>query len=130
MPGRETDRGLIFTFLGSPTYVGNSEVSADADAIATLRGVGAGGLPSTSGHYADIGDRSVNDNLETPDKRGRREVWYYRQGRMPAGVPFKEVRFEFISKEGYGSNVLQKESMVLQTLGQATENARKIRKLN
>ena len=130
MPGRETDRGLIFTFLGTPTYVGSSEVSAEADAIATLRGGGAGSIGSGSGHYADIGNRSINDNLETPDQRGHREVWYYRQGRMPAGVPFKEVRFEFISKEGYGSNVLQKESNVLQTLGQAAENARKIRKLN
>ena len=130
LPGRETDRGLIFTFLGTPTYVGTSEVTADADAIAALRDGQGSTTSSAGGHYADIGNRSSNDTLETPDKRGRREVWYYRQGRIPAGVPFKEVRFEFISKEGYGSNVLQKESAVLQTLGQATENARKIRKLN
>lgn len=131
IPGRESDRGLIFTFLGTPTFAATSAVTADADAIAELRsGGGTGSIATGNSPFANIAGRSNNDNLETPDARGRREVWYYRQGRLPAGVHTQEVRFEFITKEGYGSSVLQKESTVLQTLGQATENARKIRKLN
>jgi GWxTD domain-containing protein len=130
LPGRETDRGLVFTFLGIPTYVGASRVTADADAIAALRSGGGTGTTHGTSHFADIRTTSNNDDLESPDARGRREVWYYRQARLPAGSPFQEVKFEFITKEGYGTGVLQKESNVLQTLSQATDNARKIRKLN
>lgn len=135
MAGRETDRALIFTFLGIPTYVGASNISADSDAIASLRSGG-----SSSGSARAAGNQSkgfgaltgsgTDDALEAPYQRGTREVWYYRRGRIPAGVPYQEVKFEFITKEGYGSNVLQKESSVLQTLGVAAENARKNRKLN
>lgn len=132
--GRETDRGLIFAFLGPPTYVGISDITADSDAIATLRSGGGTGSVATHGNstrgLGTLTGAGNNDNLETPDKRGKREVWYYRQGRLPAGVPFQEVRFPFITKEGYGLSVLQKESDVLQTLGVATENVRKIKKLN
>ena len=135
MTGRETDRALIFTFLGLPTYVGASNISADSDALASLRGSGnsSGSARATGNQARGFGaltGSGVEDTLETPDQRGTREVWYYRRGRIPAGVPFQEVKFEFITKEGYGSNVLQKESNVLQTLGQAAENARKNRKLN
>jgi GWxTD domain-containing protein len=130
LSGRETDRGLIFTFLGTPTYVGGSQVTADSDAIAALRSGGGTGSAHGGSAFAEITSTSNNDNLESPDARGRHEVWYYRQGRLPAGCPFQEVRFDFITKEGYGTGVLQKESNVLQTLSQATDNARKIRKLN
>ncbi len=131
MPGRETDRGLIFTFLGTPTYVGTSDVTAESDAIAVLRsGAGTGSKGNSSRGIGMMTGAANNDNLESPDKRGRRETWYYRQGRLPAGVPFQEVDFEFITKESYGAGVLQKESNVLQTLGQATNNARKVKKLN
>ncbi len=123
LPGRETDRGLVLAFLGPPTYAGASEISGESDAIATLRSsIGPGG--------AIVAGDPNSDKLEAPYKRGTREVWYYRKGRLPAGVPFQEVDFQFITKEGYGSGVLQKESDVLQTLGQATDNARKIKKLN
>ena len=123
MPGRETDRALVLAFLGPPTFAGTSEVSGESDAIATLRSsIGPGGAIIT-------GDPN-SDKLEAPYKRGTREVWYYRKGRLPAGVPFQEVDFQFITKEGYGTAILQKESDVLQTMGQATDNARKIRKLN
>ena len=131
MRGSETDRGLIFTFLGPPTYATTSTVSANSDAMAALRnGDGSAGSQVTPSHYADITNKANNDNLETPDSRGMREIWYYRKTRLPAGVPFQEVQFEFITKEGYGAGVLQKEPPVLQTLGLATDNARKNRKLN
>ncbi|HSP15732.1 MAG TPA: GWxTD domain-containing protein [Thermoanaerobaculia bacterium] len=124
-PGRETDRALVFTFLGPPTYASASDVRGQSDAIAMLRS-GAG---RTTGFEASAAGAN-DDSLEGPNQRGTREAWTYRRGRVPAGVPFPEVRFEFITKEGYGNGVLQKESDVLQTIGQATENARRNKKLN
>ena len=104
--GRETDRALIFAFLGSPTYAGTTELSADSDAMATLRSGRGTASPA------------------------RGEAWYYRKGRVPTGVPFPDVRFDFITKEGYGKSVLQKEPNVLQALGQAADNARRYKSLN
>lgn len=76
------------------------------------------------------GMRTITDNLETPDRRGTRQAGYYRKGRVPAGVPIPDVRFDFITKEGYGKSVLQKEQNVLQALGQAADNARRYKSLN
>ncbi|MEA2337047.1 MAG: hypothetical protein QOE82_1054, partial [Thermoanaerobaculia bacterium] len=59
-----------------------------------------------------------------------REAWYYRSERLPHDVPYREVRFDFITKEGYGTAVLQKESEPMQTLGIAAEAARREKKLN
>jgi GWxTD domain-containing protein len=124
-PGRATDRALVFALLGPPTYATASDVRGQSDAIAMLRS-GAG----RTGGFDSSAAAANDDNLEMPNQRGTREAWTYRRGRIPAGVPFTEVRFEFITKEGYGSGVLQKESEVLQAIGQAAENARRNKKLN
>lgn len=123
--GRETDRALVFAFLGPPTYASRSNVKGQSDAIAMLR---SGDARSTNFNAA--GAAANSDNLEAEDQRGVRETWVYRRGRVPSGVPFPELQFEFISKEGYGSGVLQKGSDVLQALGAASENARRDKKLN
>ena len=123
--GRATDRALVFALLGPPTYATASDVRGQSDAIAMLRS----GSGRTSGIESSVAAAN-DDNLEMPSQRGTREAWTYRRGSVPAGVPFQEVRFEFITKEGYGSGVLQKESEVLQAIGQAAENARRNKKLN
>ena len=131
--GRETDRALIFAFLGLPTYVGNSELTADDDAIAALRsGGGNAAAPrgNSSRGFGVLTGAPNTDNLESPDRRGTRETWTYRRDRIPPGVPFQEVRFAFVTKEGYGKSVLQKDTNILQTLGLAAENARRDKKLN
>jgi hypothetical protein len=74
-------------------------------------------------------DRRKEDNLETDSTRAKREKWYYRRDRLPKNVKFQEVHFDFISKEGYGTGVLQKESEPMLTLDQAIEIARAERKL-
>lgn len=134
--GRESDRALIFAFLGPPSFAGASSMSASDDSIAMLRG-GKATPPITSKTagasargFDQLTGNSGADSLETPDKLGTRESWYYRSGRIPEHVPFKELRFDFLTKEGYGEGVLQKDPNILQTLGMATGNARKDKKLN
>jgi hypothetical protein len=48
--------------------------------------------------------------------QGTREVWHYRRDRLPAAVRFNKVDFEFLTKEGYGTSVLQREGDVLTVL--------------
>ena len=113
LAGRFTDRAAVFAFLGTPTYASQSDVTSGSDPMDQLRMGGAGGR-----------------ELERQGSHGGRESWYYRLGRIPAGVPFKEVRFDFITKEGYGSSVMQKDSEPMQTLGIAADAARRDKKLN
>ena len=101
--------------------------------MAVLRsgsGTGSARRGNSSRGMRTISGASNTDNLETPDRRGTRQAWYFRKGRVPAGVPIPDVRFDFITKEGYGKSVLQKEQNVLQALGQAADNARRYKSLN
>jgi len=113
LAGRLSDRAAVFAFLGAPTYASQSDVTSGSDPMDQLRVGGAGGR-----------------ELERQGSHGGRESWYYRAGRIPAGVPFKEIRFDFITKEGYGTSVMQKDSEPMQTLGIAADAARRDKKLN
>lgn len=114
--GRYTERAAVFTFLGAPTYVGVKEVASGDETMDQLR---------SGGRYV-IGGRE----LERQGSHGQRESWYYRPGRIPAGVPFPEVRFDFVTKEGYGTSVMQKDSEPMQALGIAADAARRDKRLN
>jgi GWxTD domain-containing protein len=141
--GRFTERAVIFTFLGAPTYVGVARMSDDSmgalravgnDPIAkgttnvvTNPGSGKGGSRNTI--FSEVEHRTKQDNLETDTTRGKRESWYYRRDRLPQNVRFQEVHFDFITKEGYGSDVMQKDSDPMLTLGKAVEIARAEKRL-
>ncbi|MEA2414342.1 MAG: hypothetical protein QOI58_999 [Thermoanaerobaculia bacterium] len=116
LTGRLTERAAVFTFLGPPTYVGVKDLSNQDDAVNQLR---------ENGRFV-VGGAS----LQQQGAIGQRESWYYRPGRIPAGVPFPEVRFDFITKEGYGTAVMQKDPQPMQTLGIAAESVRRTLKLN
>jgi GWxTD domain-containing protein len=115
LAGHLTDRAAVFAFLGPPTYAGIKSL-ASANTLDEARGTSV----------VKIGGR----DLEREGSHGQSETWYYRPGRIPAGVPFPEVRFDFITKEGYGTSVMQKDSTPMQTLGIAAEAARRDKKLN
>lgn len=127
--GRVTDRAAVFALLGPPTYAAMSNVSGDS--INSMRSEGPnqqlqgnlrGVVRPTSG--------GVANNLENPYDTGTRESWIYRQDRLPKGIAFQEVRFEFVTKEGYGTGVLQKDPQPMQLLGQAAQVDRDAKRLN
>jgi hypothetical protein len=53
-----------------------------------------------------------------------REVWHYRREHLPKGIPYHQVDFQFVTKQGYGENVLQRETQVLDTLEKAKSRLR------
>ena len=53
-----------------------------------------------------------------------REVWHYRREHLPREVPYLQVDFDFVTKQGYGENVLQRETQVLDTLERAKSKMR------
>jgi GWxTD domain-containing protein len=137
MPGRLSDRAAMFTFLGAPNYAAMSNVGSSDDTMSTLRAGGNGDLASYSGKSKIVPNgpagpiqRSSNDNLEQDYNRGQRESWVYKRDRLPKGIAFQEVRADFVTKQGYGAGVLQKDPQPMQTLGFAAEAARRDKKLN
>ena len=60
-----------------------------------------------------MGRRRIRD----PDSSMRwREVWHYRKELLPKKLAYQEVDFEFITREGYGDNVLQRDAVALNAL--------------
>ena len=96
--GSLTDRGRVFVLLGPPTWLGRSSLLGGEDA-SDVRQDAAAKLLDTQANY--------------------RETWHYRRDRLPSAVPFQQVDFTFVTRRGYGSNVLQRDSNALATLDAA-----------
>jgi GWxTD domain-containing protein len=139
--GSLTDRGLVFLLLGPPTYAGRSPLGTGDDAsdsqglssvgrheaeiaVAGAKEAAAGGKLST-GKTSSIADRSSGVGTSVRDVTANwREVWHYRREILPSGVPYQQVDFEFITRKGYGKNVLQRDSVALTTMDAARQKLR------
>jgi GWxTD domain-containing protein len=139
--GSLTDRGLVFLLLGPPTYAGRSPIGTGDDtsdsqglssvgrhdaenAVADARG-SSGNARMSTGKTSAIVDRSNGAGSSIRDAAANwREVWHYRRELLPSGVPYQQVDFEFISRKGYGKNVLQRDSAALATMDAARQKLR------
>jgi GWxTD domain-containing protein len=132
--GGATDRGAIFTFLGPPTFAGVGGMSANDDAMGALRSSGnsdiAKGVRGSNSTNLGAFATAPGDENDPNHWRTKRESWTYRRDRLPPQVPMNEVRFDFLTQEGYGTGVLQKDPAPMQTLGYAVDVAKKEKKLN
>ena len=95
--GSLTDRGMVFVLIGPPSWAGRKPIRTGEDTsdAAGLTGPGTRILDS-AGNW--------------------RETWYYRRDLLPAGIPYQQVDFDFITRKGYGKNVLQRDAAALSTL--------------
>jgi hypothetical protein len=74
----------------------------------------------TSGQTAAINDHySGPGNTAPVAANNYQEVWHYRKELLPKGVSYQLVDVTFITKKGYGVNVLQRDPMTLTTLDAA-----------
>lgn len=131
--GSMTDRGMVFILLGPPTYVGRRPLTAGEDANdssalfrfrrADVR-IAAQPGGSRKDQVARI-DRVTGPGSRVNDAASNwREVWHYRREHLPREVPYLQVDFDFVTKQGYGENVLQRETQVLDTLERAKSKLR------
>jgi GWxTD domain-containing protein len=121
--GSATDRGLVFVLLGPPSYIAQKPFKPDDDSIQAARAA-----PTKETSYDQLGRRVVNyvprEPLTAQTIQGTREIWYYRHDRLPKNVRFPEVNFEFITKKGIGTMVLQRDNQdILITLDLAARAA-------
>lgn len=117
--GSLTDRGMVFVLLGPPTYVGRKPLSSGSDAIPQRQS--DSGKPGTL-YGGKPGAQTVT---KLSEDRNWLEVWHYRRENLPAEVPYQQVDFEFLTKRGYGENVLQREPQALDTIERAKTALRK-----
>jgi len=137
--GSLTDRGMVFLLLGPPTYAGRKPLSAGDDAAdsqgmssvgrhdadVAVANLSAGTARATSSHKAALADSMSGPGTNIRDASfSWREVWHYRKELLPAGVPYQQVDFEFITRKGYGKNILQRDSAALTTLDVAKQKMR------
>jgi GWxTD domain-containing protein len=131
--GSLTDRGMVFILLGPPTYVGRKPLTAgddanDSSALFRFRraDVRIAAMPggSRKDQVARM-DRVTGPGSTVNDAASNwREVWHYRREHLPREVPYLQVDFDFVTKQGYGENVLQRETQVLDTLERAKNRLR------
>lgn len=119
--GSATDRGMVFMLLGPPSYIGQRPLNSGDDSIQAARDA-----PTQQVEY-QRGRRVVQliprDPLTAQKLQGTREVWYYRRDRLPKAVRFTEVDFEFITKKGFGTAVLQRDHQALTALEEAARTS-------
>jgi GWxTD domain-containing protein len=131
--GSLTDRGMVFILLGPPTWIGQKPLTSGEDtndkaALFTYRPADV--------RIATMPGGTTTDTVRKVDKvtgpgtslneaaKNWREVWHYRRENLPKGIPYHQVDFQFVTKHGYGENVLQRETQVLDTLEKAKSRQR------
>ena len=72
---------------------------------------------TTSGKLATNSVKFGSPGSHAADSSTNRvETWHYRREVLPKAVPFQQVDFQFVTKQGYGDDVLQRDSNVVNTL--------------
>ena len=132
--GSLTDRGMVFVLLGPPSYSGRKPLRTGDDAA------DASGLSRYTHSEISVAERAVGSNSERLARIDKVngpgttmqdaasnwiEVWHYLRRDLPREIPNPELVFEFVTKAGYGKNVLQRESSALQALERAKKVARR-----
>jgi len=105
--GSLTDRGMVFVLVGPPFNVGRRPITAAEDG-SDVRNNSATSSLDTIG--------KLKDTSEMDTSRNQMESWHYRRESLPPDAPYKEVVFHFITRKGYGENVMQREPVSLTTL--------------
>ena len=114
--GSQTDRGMVFILLGPPTYGGRKPLTGDDAAAGAQSGEGL-----LSNRLAG-GDKSFGGGSALDGAQNWREIWHFRHEQLQQNVRYQQVDLEFVTKKGYGKNVLQKDPAATDTL----ETAKKL----
>jgi GWxTD domain-containing protein len=130
--GSLTDRGMVFVLMGPPSYAGRRPLRSGDDASvesgtstfgsqdASNAEKSASAMRSTSGKLAVQSAKFGAPGAKAAETQANRvETWHYRREVLPKGVPFQQVDFQFVTKQGYGADVLQRDPNVANTLGAA-----------
>jgi len=125
--GSLTDRGRVFVLLGPPRIIRQKPLTAKDGAFNRGGGAGATRNINTSGpsnlsgtaREAMINDINQETVLPVPDMGGTVERWVFAHEQLPQTIRDDEVTFKFVTQQGYGDHVLQRELMVNKVIADA-----------
>jgi GWxTD domain-containing protein len=118
--GSLSDRGRVLIVLGPPTFVGHAPLIEANDTMSYLQNTQTTVVQSRSGGRAIVrGPTGFQGGVTGADVKGDREFWTYWKDRIPEGIPFQELTYRFVTKEGYGVGVFQKDARELLALQKA-----------
>ena len=130
--GSLTDRGMLFVLLGPPTWVGRKPIAIGEDS-ADPQGMrrytdndmtSAMKTASPSQAASILASMSGPANTLPESETSWSEMWHYRRELLPRGVSYLQVDFQFVTKRGYGMNVLQRDEIALTTIDAAKSATR------
>ncbi|HWZ86896.1 MAG TPA: GWxTD domain-containing protein [Thermoanaerobaculia bacterium] len=137
--GSLTDRGMVFVLLGPPTYGGRRPIKHGEDPSEPIGQTSVGGVNAAmalssavgatqngrlaSSQVAVIADQYSGPGTQAAQANNYQEVWHYRKELLPKGVGYLQVDVSFVTRQGYGSNILQRDPQTLTTLDAAKRKA-------
>jgi GWxTD domain-containing protein len=129
--GSLTDRGRVFVLFGPPRIVRQSNLAGfDAQNTMDKRGPVAPAQPVNPQDALTAGARAIEESNRrmasgtiAPVVKGKSERWLYGREQLPKGFPEDYLAFKFITQEGYGENVLQRDPLVLKAMMDAAHVA-------
>ena len=108
----------MFILLGPPTYIGRKPLTTEDANQPSDKGIGL----LTSRLNENYGAKPYNPGTLAGEQNWR-EIWHYRKELLPAGVPYQQVDFEFLTKKGYGQHVLQRDPSATAAMDAARRGA-------
>ncbi len=127
MRGSLSDRGQVLLVLGPPTYAGRAPLRRDQDPMNYLRTTEVTQVyDPVKGTMTLVRVPSNRATVTPGEVDGEVETWYYRKDRIPRGIGFTELQYQFITRRGYGEAVLQKDARPLLALRKAAGLLRKV----
>ncbi|HEY7863454.1 MAG TPA: GWxTD domain-containing protein [Thermoanaerobaculia bacterium] len=106
--GSDTDRGMVFILLGPPSYGGRKPLDVKLSGFESE----TSNLGVSETDYAPL-----SASMQATNSRSEwMEVWHYRMDLLPKNLPSRELDAVFVTKKGYGENVLQRDQEVLAAL--------------
>ena len=119
--GSLTDRGRVFVLLGPPKIVRQSNLTAaDGARVQKPQMATTSNLdPQAQARATEARDRNMTVLSSAPIPNGKVERWVYGRDQLPKGFPEDQLVFKFITEEGYGENVLQRDHLIVKAMHDA-----------
>ncbi|HEX4439069.1 MAG TPA: GWxTD domain-containing protein [Thermoanaerobaculia bacterium] len=130
--GSLTDRGMVFVLLGPPSFAGRKPLRVGDDASVESGNSAFGSQDAsnaektakvgttTSGKLATLSTKYGAPTSKAAESAANHvETWHYRREVLPKGVPFQQVDFSFVTKQGAGADVLDRDANAMNTLSAA-----------
>ena len=122
--GSLTDRGMVFILVGPPTYNGQRPLNVDdeagaADVTGQSRFTSAEVTMAQHAGGSNANKAAAVDRVTNPSATMNRsgsnwiESWPYLRADLPKPIPYQEMKVQFVTKEGYGKGVLQRDPNVV-----------------